>query len=60
LRTDVAGIADLPRLPDISCDEHNAAYDSDNLSDSGRAEGKAPISLKEKEFSLKQFANRMG
>jgi len=26
----------------------------------GRAEGKAPISLKQTEFSFKQFAKRMG
>jgi len=59
-RTDVVGIADLPPLPDISYDEFDADADSDDSSDLGRAEGKAPISLKQMEFSLKQFAKRMG
>ena len=59
-RTDVAGIADLPPLPDISYDEFDADYESDDSSDLGGAEGKAPISLKQTEFSLKQFAKRMG
>jgi hypothetical protein len=34
-RTDVAGIADLPPLPDICYDEYDADYESDNLSDLG-------------------------
>jgi len=51
-RTDVAGIADLPPLPEISYDQYDAEYESDNLSDLGGAEGKAPISLKQTEFSL--------
>ena len=59
-RTDVAGIADLPPLPEISYDEFDADYESDDSSDLGGAEGKAPISLKQTEFSLKQFAKRMG
>jgi len=59
-RTDVAGIADLPPLPEISYDEFNADFGSDEASDLGGAEGKAPISLKPMEFSLKQFAKRMG
>jgi len=59
-RTEVAGIADLPPLPEISYDKLDADYESDDLSDLGGAEGKAPISLKQTEFSLKQFAKRMG
>jgi len=58
--TDVAGIADLPPLPEISYDEFNADAWSDDSSDLGGTEGKAPISLKQTEFSLKQFAKRMG
>jgi len=59
-RTDVAGIADLPPLPEISYDEFDADYESDDSSQLAGAEGKAPISLKQTEFSLKQFAKRMG
>jgi len=59
-RTDVAGIADLPSFPEISYDEFDADAESDDSSDLGGAEGKAPISLKQMEFSLKQFAKRMG
>jgi len=59
-RTDVAWIVDLPPLPDISYDEFDADHESDDLSDFGGAEVKAPISLKQTEFSLKQFAKRMG
>jgi len=59
-RTDVAGIADLPPLPDIPYDQYNADYDNDNSSDLGGAEGDAPISLKQTVFSLKQFAQRLG
>ena len=58
--TAVAGIADMPPSPEISYEEFDADYESDDSSDLGRAEGKAPISLKQTEFSLKQFANRMG
>jgi hypothetical protein len=59
-RTDVAEIADLPPLPGISYDPFNADVESDDSSDLGGAEGKAPTSLKQTEFSLKQFAKRMG
>jgi hypothetical protein len=59
-RTDVAGIADLTPLPDISYDKCDADCESDNSSDLGGAKGKAPISLMQMEFSLKQFAQRMG
>jgi hypothetical protein len=56
----VAAIAHLPPLPEISYDEFDADAESDDSSDLGGAEGKAPISLKQTEFSLKQFAQRMG
>jgi hypothetical protein len=56
-RTD---IADLPLLQEISYDELDADYESDDTSHLGRAEGKAPISLKQTEFTLKQFAKSMG
>ena len=59
-RTDVAGIADLAPLPEISYDEFDADYEITDLSDLGGAKGKAPISLKQMEFFLKQFAKRMG
>jgi hypothetical protein len=44
----------------MSYDEYDAAEESDNSSDLGSAEGKPPISLKQIEFSLKQFAKRIG
>jgi hypothetical protein len=50
----------LPPLPEISYDEVDSDYENDDLSDSGGADGKAAISLKQTEFSLKQFAKRMG
>jgi hypothetical protein len=56
----VAGIADLPPLPEISYDEFDADAESDDLSDLGGAEGKAPTSLRPTEFSLTEFAKRMG
>jgi len=59
-RTDVAWIADLPPLPEISYDEYSVEYESNNSSDPGGAEGKALNSLKQMEFSLKQLAKRMG
>jgi len=59
-RTDVAGIADLPSLPEISYDKYNPGNESDDSSEWGGATGNAPISSKQTEFSLKQFAKRMG
>jgi hypothetical protein len=50
----------LPPLTEISYDEFEADAECNDSSDLGRAEGKAPISLKHTEFSLKQFAKRMG
>jgi hypothetical protein len=41
-------------------DEYDVASESDDSSDMGGAEGKSPISLKQTEFSLMQFAKRMG
>jgi hypothetical protein len=59
-RTDVAGIVDLPPLPDNSYHEFDRDAESNDSSDLGVAEGKAPISLKQTEFSLKQFAKGWG
>jgi hypothetical protein len=55
----VAGIADLSLLPDSSYDQYDTDYESDDSSDMGGTKGKAPISLKQTEFSLKHFAKRM-
>jgi hypothetical protein len=44
----------------MSCDERDAADESNKSSDLSGTEGKPPISPKQTEFSLKQFANRMG
>jgi hypothetical protein len=60
LLMDVAGIAALPPLPEISYDEFYPDYERNDSSNLGWAEGKAPTSLKQTEFSLKQFAKRMG
>jgi hypothetical protein len=57
--TAVARFADLPPLPEIPYDEFDADYESGDSSDLGGAQSKAPISLKQMEFSLKQFAKRM-
>jgi len=51
-RADVAGIADLPPIPEISYDEFDAEYERVDSSDLGGAEGKALISLKQTEFFL--------
>jgi hypothetical protein len=59
-RTDVTGIPDMPPLPEISYDKFDSDAESDDSSDLGGADCKAPISLKQTEFSLKQFAKRMG
>jgi hypothetical protein len=48
---DVAGITHLPPLAEISYDESDADYESDDRSDLGVANGEAPISLKQTEFS---------
>jgi len=59
-KTNVPGIVDLPTLPEICYDEYAAYDESDDLSDSDGAVGKPPISMKQIEFSLKQFAKGMG
>ena len=59
-KTHVAGIADLPPLPELSYDRYDAAEESDDTLDLGGAEGRPPISLKQREFSLKQFSTGMG
>jgi len=59
-KTDVAVSADLRPLPEMSYNEYDAADESNDSSDLGGAEGKPPISLKQTEFSLKQFAKTMG
>jgi hypothetical protein len=50
----------LPQLPEIIYYQYDAENESDDSSDLGGAEGKALISLKQMEFSLNQFAKRMG
>jgi hypothetical protein len=47
-------------LPEISYDKYDKDEENDDLLDLGGAEGKLPVSLKQTEFSLKQFAKRMG
>jgi len=59
-RSDVIGISDLPPVPDISSDKFDADYESHVSSDLSCGEVKAPISLKEMEFSVNQFAKNMG
>ena len=44
----------------MSYDEYDVADERDHLSDLAGAEGKPPKSLKQMEFSLNQFAKRMG
>jgi len=44
-RTDVAEIADLPKLPEISYDEYGADYESDDSLDLGGAKATATIGL---------------
>jgi len=55
----VPGIRELPPLPKISYDDYDADDESDHPSDLSGAEGKPPASLKQAEFSLKQFAKRI-
>jgi hypothetical protein len=50
-RTDVAGITNLPTLPEISYDQYDADYESNDSPDLGGAKSIAPISLKQTEFS---------
>jgi len=53
LKTDVAIIAELLPLPEMSYDNYDLDDESDDSSDLGGAEGKPPISLKQTEFCLK-------
>ena len=46
----MAGIADLPPLPEIAYDEFDADPESYDSFDLGGAEGRAPISLKQTEY----------
>jgi hypothetical protein len=50
----------LPQLPDIPYDQFDTDNESDDSSDLGGAEGQPPISLKQMQSSLKQFAKMMG
>ena len=59
-KTDIPGILDLPPFPEISYYEYDVADESNDSSDLGGAGGKPPISLKQMEFSLKQFAKKIG
>jgi len=59
-KTHVTQIADLTPVRAISDTEHDADTVSNDSLDLGRAEGKPPISLKQTEYSLKQFAKKMG
>jgi hypothetical protein len=59
-KPDVATIAELPPLPEISYDDCDADDASDDLFDWGGAVGKSPASLKQTKFSLKHFAKRIG
>ena len=44
----------------MSYNNYEADDESDDWSDLGGAEGKTPVSMKQIEFPLKQFANRIG
>jgi hypothetical protein len=59
-RTDVAGIAALAPLPALSYDKFDADAESDDLLDLGWAKGKSPTSLKQTEFTFKEFAKTLG
>jgi hypothetical protein len=59
-RTAVAGITDLPPIPEITYYEFDADAESDDSLVLGGAAGQAPISLKHTEFSMTQFAKTMG
>ena len=59
-RTDIAGIANMLPLPEISYDEYDADYESNDSSDLGGANDTATISMKQMEFSLKPFGKGWG
>jgi hypothetical protein len=52
-KTDVARIAELPPLLEMSYDQYDTVDESDHSSDLCGAQDKQPVSLKETEFSLK-------
>jgi hypothetical protein len=60
LKTDVARFSELPPMLDMTNNDYKEDDDSDNTSDFGSVEGKLPVSLKQTDFSLNQFAKMMG
>jgi len=58
-KTAVTRIVDLLPIPDISYHDYDADDESDDSLDFGGAEGEPPVSQKQTEFSLKQFAKRI-
>ena len=59
-KTCVTAILDLPPLLEIPYHQYDAADERNNLSDLGGAAGKHPMSLNLNQFSLKQFAWKIG
>jgi len=59
-KTDIAGIANLTGLSDMSCDKYETDDETNYLSDLRGAEANRPVSLKQSEFSLTQFSKSMG
>jgi len=53
LKPNAARIEDLPPLLEISYNDYEADYESDNSLDLGSAEGNSLISLMQTEFCLK-------
>ena len=58
-KTNGPRIVDLPSLPEIPYDKYDVDDERNDSSDLGGAEGKPPVSLKQTEFSVKQFVKRM-
>ena len=59
-RKQMSQILDSPPLREFSYHTYDVDNDSNNSSELGGAVGKPPISLKQTEFSFKQFAKWMG
>jgi len=59
-KSDGAGIVDLPSVQEICYDKYNAKDECDDLPNLHSAGSIPPIHLKQTEFSLPQFATRMG
>jgi len=59
-KTDVIRIADLPPSPEISYIDYPAYDDGNTQCNLGGAGGKLPVSLKQTEIRLKQFAKTIG